>query len=112
MVDLQFLHAFTKGDTVKMRRYIDMYLRIAPKTFQQMAQAVRAQDWEQLRIHAHSLKPQADYMGLAELKAVLIRIEDSVNAGQFTTLKQQYDLAAKLHRQSITALKQARQTLN
>lgn len=35
--------------------------------------------WEhQARRNAHSLKPQADFMGIAELRSLLIDIEDDV----------------------------------
>ena len=36
MVDLSYLESFTKGNSVKMKRYINIYLSIAPQTFQDM----------------------------------------------------------------------------
>ncbi len=78
MVDLTFLKKFTKDDPIKMRRYISLYLEVAPKTFEEMQRNLVNKDWEQLRINAHSLKPQADFMGIASLKDELIKIEEAV----------------------------------
>ncbi len=78
MVDLTFLKKFTKEDPVKMKRYLTLYLDVAPKTFAEMQRNLNDKDWEQLRINAHSLKPQADFMGIASLKEALIQIEEAV----------------------------------
>jgi HPt (histidine-containing phosphotransfer) domain-containing protein len=105
MVDLSFLENFTKGDTQKMKRYINIYLSIAPEAFSQMKQHVLNKEWEQLRVKAHSLKPQADYMGIPSLKAVLVEIEQNVQRGRLTRLSELYKKAHRIHTQSIPYLK-------
>ena len=105
MVDLSFLEKFTKGDTRKMKRYINIYLGIAPGTFEQMEQHVIDQDWEQLRIKVHSLKPQADYMGIPKLKAVLEEIEQSVQKAKFERLFALFEKASAIHIESVPLLK-------
>ena len=77
-IDLTFLKKFTKDDPTKMKRYIGLYLDVAPKTFDEMKRNVANDDWEQLRINAHSLKPQADFMGINNLKEELVKIEEAV----------------------------------
>ena len=52
MVDLSFLEKFTKGDTKKINRYIQLYLDVATETFNRMQDNFNANDWEQLRINA------------------------------------------------------------
>jgi len=106
MVDLDFLREFTKGDTVKMKRYINIYLDVAPETFRSMKQHISDKDWEQLRIKAHSLKPQADYMGIPELKSLLVEIEQCVINGACKKLKHLYEQAEIIHTKSIGSLKQ------
>lgn len=105
MADLTFLEKFTKGDKNKMKRYINMYLSIAPQTFNMMQQNIAEQDWNQLRINAHSLKPQADYMGIQELKSLLIDIEDDVKFGKVQSLAAHYEKARDIHSQSEKTLK-------
>ena len=106
MVDLSFLEKFTKGDKKKMNRYIGMYLNIAPGTFDKMNQNIVEQDWEQLRINAHSLKPQADYMGIPRLKQILIQIENNAPEGNSDALLGLYENAFQLHLESEKLLKE------
>lgn len=106
MIDLTFLEKFTKGDVEKMKRYINIYLSIAPNTFEQMHQNIIDRDWEQLRINAHSLKPQSDYMGIPALKAVLIQIENKASEGESQALQNLYNEALELHKESEILLKE------
>ncbi len=93
MVDLSFLKKFTKGDSKKMKRYISLYLDVTPKTFEKMEFNLENEDWDQLRIYAHSLKPQADFMGISSLKNVLIEIEEAVKKNNFDAISKHFDLA-------------------
>ena len=96
MVDLSFLKQFTKDDSKKMKRYITLYLDIAPKTFEEMHRNLKNKDWEQLRINAHSLKPQADFMGVSSLKEELIKIEEAVRSNNVDILESLYNSAQKI----------------
>lgn len=104
MVDLSFLETFTKGNKEKMKRYINIYLSITPETFKNMEQNIIDQDWEQLRINAHSLKPQVDYMGIPNLKSALIEIENNVYEEKVERLNELYEKAATIHLASIPFL--------
>lgn len=106
MVDLSFLKKFTKGDAKKMKRYISLYLDVAPKTFEEMQQNLIDKDWEQLRINAHSLKPQADFMGIKDLKNALIAIEDAVKSNHCENCIGLYESALKMHQETETKLRQ------
>ena len=104
-MDLSFLEKFTKGDSKKKKRYISLYLEVAPKTFEEMERNIEAKDWEQLRINAHSLKPQADFMGLAELKEKLIQIEEAVKSKNLNMICQLFDESKSLSEQSEESLR-------
>ena len=105
MVDLTFLKQFTKEDPKKMKRYITLYLDVAPKTFDEMLINLKNGDWGQLRINAHSLKPQADFMGIKSLKEELIKIEESVQMNQFDDMETLYRKALDLSVESERLLK-------
>lgn len=105
MIDLSFLEKFTKGDTKKMQRYIKLYLEVAPQTFAQMQQNMEEKKWEKLRINAHSLKPQTDFVGISELKELLIKIEDAVKDENYSVLKNLLELAERLHQDSMLQLR-------
>ncbi len=106
MVDLTFLKQFTKDDPKKMKRYISLYLDVAPKTFAEMQRNLLDGDWNQLRINAHSLKPQADFMGINRLKEELVRIEESVQMNQLDDLENLFNTSLKIAADSERILKQ------
>ena len=106
MVDLTFLKKFTKDDPKKMKRYISLYLDVAPKTFEEMKRNLNNQDWEQLRINAHSLKPQADFMGIDSLKEELIKIEEAVKSKNFDILENLFTTSLKIAADSEDILKE------
>jgi len=100
MVDLSFLEKFTKGNTTKMKRYISMYLDMAPETFERMQQNIEDKSWSEVAVNAHSLKPQADYLGITTLKEVLVEIENKVKSGQFNELDCLFEKTISIHKDS------------
>ena len=106
MVDLTFLKQFSKNNPQKMKRYISLYLDVAPKTFEEMQRNLKNEDWEQLRINAHSLKPQADFMGIDRLKEELIKIEEAVKTNNFDILENLFNTSFKIAADSEIILKE------
>jgi HPt (histidine-containing phosphotransfer) domain-containing protein len=106
VVDLTFLKKFTKEDPQKMKRYISLYLDVSPKTFEAMKLNLKNEDWEQLRINAHSLKPQADFMGINSLKEELIKIEEAVTSNNFDILENLFNTSFKIATDSEIILKE------
>jgi HPt (histidine-containing phosphotransfer) domain-containing protein len=106
MIDLSYLKKFTKDNPEKMKRYVSLYLDVAPKTFKEMKRNLKNEDWEQLRINAHSLKPQAEFMGIDSLKEELIRIEEAVRTKKFDTLGKLFDTSLTIARSSEIILKE------
>ncbi|AEE53060.1 Hpt domain-containing protein [Haliscomenobacter hydrossis] len=106
MVDLSFLKKFTKEDPQKMKRYISLYLDVAPKTFEEMQRNLKAGDWEQLRINAHSLKPQTDFMGISSLKEELIKIEEAVKLGHYDVVEELFNASLAISTKSEESLRE------
>lgn len=106
MVDLTFLKQFTKDDSKKMKRYISLYLDVAPKTFEEMQRNLQNGDWEQLRINAHSLKPQADFMGIVSLKEELIKIEEAVKLNNLDDIEGLFNASHKISTESEKVLRE------
>ncbi len=104
MVDLSFLEKFTKGDTRKMKRYITIYLSIASTTLVEMEQHAREHDYDALRIKAHSLKPQADYIGVPQLKTVLMEIEQNIHDRKFERIPTLCEKASTLYDETVPIL--------
>jgi HPt (histidine-containing phosphotransfer) domain-containing protein len=100
MIDLSFLEKFTNGNTSKMKRYITMYLSTAPEIFERMNENIAQENWSDLAINAHSIKPQTDFMGIKSLKNILIEIEDAVKNEEYESLKVLYQKAYEIHKKS------------
>ncbi len=105
MVELSFLRRFTKDDPIKMKRYISLYLDVAPKTFKEMQENLKNGDWDQIRINAHSLKPQADFMGIKSLKEELIKIEEAVRLNNLVVIEELFNAALNISNISEKMLK-------
>ncbi|MEL7533680.1 MAG: Hpt domain-containing protein, partial [Bacteroidota bacterium] len=74
MVDLSFLKNFSKGKQAKFERYIRLYLSLAEESYEAMESGLAENDWGKVANFAHSLSPQATYMGIIGLKEVLARL--------------------------------------
>jgi len=83
-INLEFLINFTKRDKEKIKRYIGMYLSSTPQAIEEMKKFLEENEFESVRLKAHSIKPQVQYMGIAELSAILLQIEKIVNEKQDT----------------------------
>lgn len=86
LADLSFLQNFTKGDNAKMKKYISMFLDIAPKSIADMEMMNKEGRYDELKVVAHSLKPQVSYMGIKHLETSIKEIE--LFAGSKTNTEQ------------------------
>ena len=92
--DLAYLEQFTKGDTDRLKKYLRMYLSSAPAVIEELYHELERENFENLRLKAHSIKPQAQYLGIDSLKDVLIEIEHIVkNGGDYSKLRPLVDSA-------------------
>jgi len=107
MVDFSFLEKFTKQDPAKMAKYIRMYLQYAPEIMARMHNDLAGADWASLAINAHSLKPQAEFMGNHELRGLLGEIEDLVRAGSVDSMASVLETASRSHEASMVPLAEA-----
>ena len=76
ITDMTFLTNFAGGDTVRMKKYVGMFLQIAPAQLEKIKAAMTAADWDSVRANAHSLKPQITYMGIHAGEALIKQIEN------------------------------------
>lgn len=100
MIDLTFLEKLSRGDIPKIKRYISIYLSTAPGIFERMRQSVAEENWSDLALNAHSIKPQTDYIGIESLKQVLMEIEYAVIKNNYKPLPDLYQKAFSIHEES------------
>ena len=82
--NLDFLKQFTNNDPTKMKKYIGMFLENAPKLLNRLEQGMAVQDYEEVKIAAHSLKPQMSYMGIDEELSHIFMIEQLAGSQSHT----------------------------
>jgi signal transduction histidine kinase/CheY-like chemotaxis protein len=66
LTDPRFLISFAGNDKEKQKKYINIFLQNAPKLLLQMQKGFDNHDTEMIKISAHSLKTQLNYMGVKE----------------------------------------------
>jgi HPt (histidine-containing phosphotransfer) domain-containing protein len=79
ITDLTFLTTFTKGDVIKMRKYIEMYLATGNDKINVMSTCLESGDYESIKVAAHTLKSQARYMGITTAENDIVQIEQICN---------------------------------
>lgn len=77
----RFLESFTKGNKEKQDKYIRMFLDNCPRLMKQIEITLANKQYEELRVAAHSMKPQLAYMGVAEDISNILLIERSAGSG-------------------------------
>ena len=96
-----------------MQRYIKMYLQEAPNLLERMQQNLDNKDYAALAMNAHSLKPQAEFMGLLELKNTMMKVEE---LGKTQARQEELDAlvrkAGQLHQQAAPKLERKVAELN
>lgn len=80
VTDMTFLNQFTNGNLEKKRKYIGMFLENGPKLLAKIQAALSIEDYESVKVAAHSMKPQLSYMGIKEETSNIFLIEQT--AGQ------------------------------
>ena len=94
--NIDFLKQFTNNDAQKMKKYIGMFLDNAPKLLSRLELGMTQLNYEEVKIAAHSLKPQMSYMGIDEELSHIFMIEQL--AGSQTHTEQLPNLVANLKR--------------
>lgn len=70
-----YLEEYAEGDSVRIQRFIDLFLLKTPDGLTKLKNALNNLDYEAIRITAHSLKPQFQSVGLLEGVDILNTME-------------------------------------
>ncbi len=109
VTDMNFLNQFTGGNPEKKKKYVGMFLDNGPKLLEKIKIALQQQDYESLKVAAHSMKPQLSYMGVKEEVSNIFLIEQS--AGQTAHRENLPQLVAHLERLCIKAFEELRSVI-
>lgn len=76
VTDMTFLENFTEGDQVRMNKYIELFLKLAPKNLEKILLALEQNNYIDLAKFSHIMKPQLNYMGMKEARSWAEKIEE------------------------------------
>jgi CheY-like chemotaxis protein len=76
-IDLKYLLEFTDGDEIRMKRYIDLFMTKTPANISLLKLACVENDFEKIRITAHSMKPQLRFTGVMQGLELAEKIEQN-----------------------------------
>lgn len=71
----RFLISFAGNDINKQKKYIQIFLQNSPKLLEQLKSGIENKDFEMIKIAAHSLKTQLNYMGVKEEYSHVFELE-------------------------------------
>jgi signal transduction histidine kinase/CheY-like chemotaxis protein len=66
LIDDTFLNSFTGGRSEKMKKYLNLFKENAPLMMEKIYQGIQNENYEEVKIGAHSLKSQLRYLGVGE----------------------------------------------
>ncbi|MDQ3190640.1 MAG: response regulator [Bacteroidota bacterium] len=78
--DLNELKKITRGDETFLKKIIELFIDHTPESVDKIKIATAQQDWEQVSMLAHKMRPSFAHMGVKDMAEKLKIIED--NAGE------------------------------
>jgi signal transduction histidine kinase/DNA-binding response OmpR family regulator/HPt (histidine-containing phosphotransfer) domain-containing protein len=75
ITDPRFLISFAGNDKEKQKKYVNIFLQNAPKLLAQLVNGIEINNYEIIKISAHSLKTQLNYMGVKEELSHVFELE-------------------------------------
>lgn len=75
VTDPRFLISFAGNNKEKQKKYIQIFLDNSPKLLAQLQSGLEQKDYELIKIAAHSLKTQLNYMGVKEELSHVFELE-------------------------------------
>ncbi|WP_051313162.1 ATP-binding protein [Sporocytophaga myxococcoides] len=75
MADLSFLRGMTSNNKDQMLKYINMFLDSVPGDWQKLKEKAAENNWKEVGLIAHALKPRVKYMGIKVGSDIVQQIE-------------------------------------
>lgn len=93
-IQFDVLLEYAEGDMVRLQRFIELFLTKTPQRIELLESALLSNDYDQIRITAHSMKPQLRSTGALQALAIAETLEQ--NCIEKTNLNELPDLVDKL----------------
>ena len=96
LFDMSYLKEVSKGNVLFMTEMIQIFLLKTPETLIILEKAIADKDWENVGFYAHKLKATYAYVGMDEMRKILVDIEKSAkNLENVELIYSKYEYLAK-----------------
>jgi CheY-like chemotaxis protein/nitrogen-specific signal transduction histidine kinase/HPt (histidine-containing phosphotransfer) domain-containing protein len=79
VTNLSFLRDFCGGDEARMKKYVDIYLKVTPENYDKITIALNQTDYLSLSRLIHGMKAHLNYMGMKKTRDVADKVEKLSN---------------------------------
>jgi len=94
ITNLTYLSEFCEQDKTRMKKYIDIYLRVTPVNLTKINEALGKEEYLYLSQTVHAMKPHLNFMGMKPTRAVAEKIE--LYASELSNIEELPGLISKL----------------
>lgn len=102
---MKYLESVAHGNTAFIIDMLDIFITRTPETFDVLRKAIQEEEWQTVGFYAHKLKATYAYVGLEELKKIIIEIEQkSKNLVDTHTISELFDYLENMTKPEIIAI--------
>lgn len=76
LINLDYLRKLSRGDSKFVEDIIVLFLKNTPTAIKNMKNHYQQQNWEDLMMEAHKIRPSFNFLGLNELEEAAKKIEN------------------------------------
>ncbi|MGI9544542.1 MAG: Hpt domain-containing protein [Cyclobacteriaceae bacterium] len=78
VIDLSYLRKISNNNQTFIKEMIESFLECAPEYLAELETFTKQEDWLNVQMTAHKLKPSATYLGLPLLLELILSVERAV----------------------------------
>ncbi|MDZ7605788.1 MAG: Hpt domain-containing protein [Cyclobacteriaceae bacterium] len=103
-IDLTFLKEMSENDSNFIADLIQSFITQIPKDMENMWFHFKNEEYDDVANLIHKIKPSITFMGIHELKDMVVEIEDNAKKRQIDPIEDQLKLFDKICRKAIAEL--------
>ena len=77
LYDLSIVESVSGGDAAFIKKMVTLFIKTVPQNVEEMAAAMEAENWDQVRKMAHKLKSTVDSMGIKSIHHQIRLVESN-----------------------------------
>lgn len=109
LINLDYLRKLSRGDEKFVEDVIELFLKNTPSAIRNMKKYYQNENWDDLMMEAHKIRPSFNFMGIKELEDAAKAIEN--NASKQSNTAQIKELLEKIEKISEYAFVQLKEEL-